>query len=121
MTTCTPTAIAAISTDFWKLLRSYEGLAATLPVERTTRAAAQARYAANRLELHLDALGMKLVSFDGERIGAELPLIAVNADEFTQGDILEVETTLEPAIVAEGTVVQMARVIAKRMNDVSGN
>lgn len=121
MTTCDPAAVAAMSTDFWKLLRSYEALAAALPPERTARAEAQTRYASDRLTRHLETMGMKLVSFDGMAVGTDLPIVVVNAEELSEYDALEVETTLEPAIIAEGVVVQMARVIAKGAEHVSGN
>ena len=109
--------IAGLAIDFWKLLRVAERLAEGLPEERRRRAEAQLRFSSGRLESHLQQLNASLVTFQGQRFGAELPAVAVNADDFASSSELFIESAVEPAVIVDGKVVQNARVMLREGND----
>lgn len=106
------TILGALAVDYWKLLRSFERLASDAPAEKSARLQAQARFSAVRLSAHLEACGLQLVTFEGQQIAAEIPVIAINADEFDGQSGVIVESTIEPAVVAGSRIVSVGRVVA---------
>ena len=104
---------AKLAVDYWKLLKVCERLVKSLPEDRRKRAGAQVRFSASRLEIHLDALGIELLTFEGLQFGPELPAIAVNADDLGNAENLLVESAIEPAVIMHGKVVQNAQVTLK--------
>lgn len=106
------TVIGAIAVDYWKLLRSFERIAADAPPDRAARLQAQLRFSAARLETHLASQGMQLATYDGQVITAALPVVAINADEFDGKSGVVVESTIEPAVIAETRIVSVGRVVA---------
>jgi len=114
--------VAELAVDYWKLLKVCERLMKSLPEDRRKRAGAQFRFSASRLENHLDALGIELVTFEGAQFGPELPAIAVNADDFGNAENLLIEAAIEPAVIMHGKVVQNAQVMLKESEiNESGN
>lgn len=106
-------AIAAIATENWKL-QSVLGRALTaLPEEKSARVEAQLRYSRDQLERILQDAGLRLVTFEGEEFTAELPVTPVNAEDFAGSKVAYVERTLEPTIVASGSVVRVGKVLLK--------
>ena len=106
------TILGALAVDYWKLLRSFERLASETPIEKSARLQAQARFSAGRLSAHLEACGLQLATFEGQPISAELPVVAINADEFEGQLGVIVESTIEPAVVAGTRIVSVGRVVA---------
>ncbi len=104
---------AGMAIDFWKLLRSYERLVMDAPAAATTRLEAQARFAAGRLAAHLESYGLQLVTFEGQPLSPQLPVVAINAEDLEGCDNLVIESTIEPAIVAGSRVVAVGRIIAR--------
>lgn len=116
-----PTA-AELAVDYWKLLKVCERMMKSLPEDRRKRAGAQVRFSATRLENHLDALGIELLTFEGAQFGPELPAVAINADDFGSAENLLVESAIEPAVIMHGKVVQNAQVMLKESEvNESGN
>lgn len=103
---------AAMATDYWKLLRSFERIAASAPPKSSNRLLAQARFAGSRLSGHLATAGMELAIFDGQEITPTIPVVAINADECGDYKRIVVASTVEPAVVSDGKVIIQARVIA---------
>ena len=119
---CASDAMTAIAVDYWKLLRVVERIMAALPEEKRTRIAAQLRFSTGRLDSHLASLNMSLPTFEGQVFSAELPAMAINADEFAGADILIIDSAIDPAVILNGKVIQNARVMLKeREANVSGN
>lgn len=111
-----------LALDFWKLLRTSERIMSGLPEDKRTRFAAQLRFSSSRFDSHLESLGLSLPTFEGQLFGAELPAVAVNADDFETAQNLVVESAVEPALIWNGKVIQNARVMLKEsQGDVSGN
>lgn len=115
-------AAAELAVDYWKLLKVCERLVKATPEESRKRVGAQMRYSATRLESHLKNLGIELATFEGARFGPELPVIAINADDFANSENLLIESAVDPAVIMNDKVLQNARVML-RENDTneSGN
>ena len=103
---------AAMATDYWKLLRSFERIASSAPPDSVNRLLAQARFAGSRLTEHLAGAGMEIVTFDGQEITPTIPVVAINADECGEFKITVVASTVEPAVISAGRVLLQARVVA---------
>lgn len=103
---------AAMATDYWKLLRSFERIAATAPPESANRLLAQARFAGSRLSGHLADAEMELAVFDGQEMTPAIPAVAINGDECSDYKRTIVASTVEPAIISGGKVIIQARVLA---------
>lgn len=104
---------ASLAIDYWKLLRSYERLVAEAPAGAAARLEAQARFASGRLAAHLESYGLQLVTFEGQLLSPQMPVVAINAEDFEGHDNLMIESTIEPAIVAGSRVVSVGRIIAQ--------
>ncbi len=116
----TSTTTAKLAVELWKLLRAFERTVQLLPTEHQARSQAQLRFSAGRLDSLLTESGLVLAVFDGQPFEPNLPLSAVNGDEFASVDGLVVQQTIEPAVVSDGRVLVMGKVIiGKGGTDVS--
>ncbi len=102
---------AKLVVEFWKLVRAYERSIPLLPPDHQTRAQAQLRFSANQLKSLLDEVQIVLVTFEGKTFEPNLPMSAVNADDFEDDDNLVVAQSIEPAIVQDGKVLLMGKVV----------
>lgn len=103
--------LAKLAIEYWKLLRAFQRTLERLPSEHIQRTAAQMRYSASRLDLLLAEGGLNLVTFEGQAFEPNLPVTALNADDFAGMADLVVESTVEPAIVADMKVVCWGKVL----------
>lgn len=119
------TTLAHLAVEYWKLLRAFERTIDRLPPEHVAKTAAQLRFSAGRLALLLKEGGLNLVTFDNEKFEPNIPATALNAEDFSEGELLAVESTVEPAVVENMTVLILGKVVLKKSdvggNDVSGN
>lgn len=106
-----------LAVEYWKLLRAFERAIERLPCEHVAKTAAQFRYSAARLDSLLKEGGLILVTFDGQRFEPNLPASALNAEDFAEGEELIVETTVEPAVVENLTVLLLGKVVLKKTED----
>jgi hypothetical protein len=103
---------AQLATDYWKLMRAFDRARALVGSPHEARLDAQAKYAETRLASALDGASMRIVAYNGEIYSADLPVTAINADEFPNSDEagLRVASTLEPAVIQDMTVIRTGRV-----------
>jgi hypothetical protein len=117
--------LAHLAVEYWKLLRALERTIDRLPHEHVAKTAAQLRFSAGKLDFLLKEGGLNLVTFDGQRFEPNIPATALNVDDFTDGGFLIIETTVEPAVVENMTVLLLGKVVLKKIEDgrcdVSGN
>jgi hypothetical protein len=60
----------------------------------------------------LDAYGLQLVTFDGQPITSEMPIMPINGDELGGYQDVIVDSTIEPAVVSGTRVITVGRVVA---------
>ena len=109
--------LAYLAVEYWKLLRAFERTIDRLPHEHVAKTAAQLKFSARKLDSLLGEGGLNLVTFDGQKYEPNLPATALNADDFTDGEQLTVETTVEPAVVEDMTVLLLGKVVLKITED----
>ena len=109
--------LANLAVEYWKLLRAFERTIDRLPCEHVAKTAAQLRFSARKLDSLLNEGGLNLVTFDGQRFEPNLPASALNAEDFAAGEQLIVETTVEPAVVENMTVLLLGKVVLKKTED----
>lgn len=117
--------LAHLAVEYWKLLKAFERTIGRLPQEHVARSTAQLRFSAGKLDSLLKDGGLNLVTFEGQKFEPNIPATALNVDDFTDGEILTIETTVEPAVVENMNVLLLGKVVLKRIEDggcdVSGN
>lgn len=104
--------MAELAVEFWKLLRNYDRVVDAAPENQKAGLVAQAKYGNRRLVAILDRYGMHIETFDGAIYSANLPVTAVNAEDFVDGEPV-IEQTLEPAIIVGTTAVKTGRVFLR--------
>lgn len=105
--------IAELATEYWKLQRILERVSRDLPAEQLGKVGAQLRYSNRQLGNLLEKAGLRLVTFDDEEFSAQLPVSPVNAEDVNGGLSSFIDSTVEPAVVADGTTVRAGRVILR--------
>ena len=100
-----------LAVEHWRLIQVLSRLIDRLPQESQARVAAQARFAGNQLEILVKDQGLALVTFEGRLFEPNLPVTAVNAEDFAGEDALVVSETVEPTVIADGRVVQLGKVL----------
>lgn len=103
-------AIAELASEYWKLLRNYDHVLAAAPENLRAGLAAQAKFGARRLATILSGAGMRVETFDGVVYSVNLPVTAVNADDFADDVSPVIEQTLEPAIIFGTAAIKTGRV-----------
>lgn len=109
--------VCALAVEYWLLARSFARQAERLPADVQHRASAQSRYAANRLIQLLGDADMTLATFEGRAFDASLPVVAVNADDFTGSSDLIIAEMTAPALLRDGQVLRMGQAILAKGED----
>lgn len=109
-------AIAELASEYWKLLRNYDHVLAAAPENLRAGLTAQAKFGARRLSVILAGAGMRVETFDGVTYSVNLPVTAVNADDFADGSTPVIEQTLEPAIICGTAAIKTGRVYLRAAN-----
>ena len=117
------TEVAKIGVEFWKLIKSYERSVVLLPPDHQAKSKAQIRFSLNRLKTLLDDAGMSLVTFEGRPFEPNLPVTALNSDDYPdENETLVIDQTIEPTILHESDVLLIGKVmLARGRKHVSGN
>lgn len=106
-------ALAALAVENWKLQATLGRSVTDLAEEKRARVEAQLRYSRGQLERILAEADVSLITFDGEEFSAELPVSPVNAEDFEGAEVTFVDQTLEPTVIAAGSVIRVGRVLLR--------
>jgi hypothetical protein len=109
--------LAHLAVEYWKLLKAFERTIGRLPQEHVARSTAQLRFSAGKLDSLLKDGGLNLVTFEGQKFEPNIPATALNVDDFADGEILTIETTVEPAVVENMNVLLLGKVVLKKFED----
>lgn len=96
--------------EYWKLLKLAKELAETTGYEEPPLLS-RLRFADRQFEQILQRANLRAQCYTGQKFDANLPLNAINADEFQDHTDLIVSDTLEPAILCDGSVIWNAKVL----------
>ncbi|AWC25843.1 hypothetical protein CO731_05344 (plasmid) [Aminobacter sp. MSH1] len=103
-------SLADLAVEFWKLLNNYDRFIDVVPDIAKPRLAAQARFGKTRLATILQNEGMHLTVYDGHVFEPNLPVVAINDDEFASSDVLVISQTIEPTILQQLNVINVGKV-----------
>jgi hypothetical protein len=109
--------LADLAVEFWKLLNNYDRLIDVVPDAAKQRLLAQARYGKMRLAAILQSEDMHMVLYDGHPFGANLPVVAINNDDFSSEDGLIISQTIEPTVMKNMDVVTVGKVYLERTGE----
>ena len=109
--------LARLAVEYWKLLRAFERTIGRLPHEHVAKTTAQLRYSVGKLDSLLEEGGLNLVTFEGQEFEPSIPATALNVSDFTNSEILTIETTIEPAVVENMNVLLLGKVVLKKIED----
>ena len=109
---------AQLASEFWKTLRSLDRAADAISDDKLRAGIeAHARFARGRLEAILAEAVLALVTFEGRPYEPNLPVSAINADEFNTDDELVVLHTVEPTVVQDMVPLIIGKVLLSRKDD----
>jgi hypothetical protein len=112
------TLAAQLASEFWKALRSLDRAAAAISDDRVRAGIeAHARFARGRLDSILAAGTLAVVTFEGRLYEPNLPVSAVNTDEFDAETELVVSHTVEPTVVLDMVPLLIGKVLLSRKDD----
>lgn len=110
----TEEAIVTLAVEMWRVLRSFGRAVEHMPWVQQERVRAQLRYSERRLNAVLADRTLELVEFEGQEYEPNLPVTAVNGEDYRGAERLGVAQTLEPAVLSRGRVLRVGRVILER-------
>ncbi|WP_395015344.1 hypothetical protein [Dongia sp.] len=109
--------MARLAIEYWKLLRAFERTLDRVAEEHRSKTAAQLKFSASRLDSLTREGGISLATFEGQAFSPNLPVTAVNGEDFEDGAALIIESTLEPAVVQGTRVIAMGKVTLVKGED----
>lgn len=104
--------IAELAVEFWKILQNYERVVDSAPEQQKPGLVAQAKYGSRRMINILERSGIRLETFEGVPFTSNLPVSAVNPDDFFDA-VPIVGQTLEPAVIVGTEVIRTGRVFLR--------
>lgn len=107
-------ALIKLATEGWRFLRVVQRVQQDLDAEQQRRLGTRVAFYDRILSDELGLVGLKLVDFAGQAFGPQIAASAINADDFTDADVLVVDQTVEPAVLDRSGVLRSGTVILKR-------
>ncbi len=105
-------ALAKITAEFWRLLKSYDRTLSSLPPDN--KASSILRNSERKLTSILEETGMKIVVYDGQIYSPNLAVTIINTDEFNSEEEVIIGNTLEPTIVLDSRVLVVGKAVLKK-------
>lgn len=99
-------ALIDISIEGWRFARAFNRVLAKLDAGEAPRHANQARYFLKKVEDGLEAIGLRMVSLEGQLYDPGMAVSALNIADFGPEDILIIEQTVEPIVMGPDGLVR---------------
>ncbi|WP_395335443.1 hypothetical protein WBP06_26170 [Novosphingobium sp. BL-8H] len=106
--------LAEVASLAWKLADALAGELEQAPPSRTQAGQAMLRFAGRRLDTLLAQGDLRLVTFDGQDWGAQIPANPINPDEVEGCETVAVDRTVEPTILCGTDVVLPGRILLRK-------
>src|SRR3954471_18723213 len=103
-----------VAVETWRLSRLFARVVTKLDAGEQGRYANQLRYFQKKVEDHLDAVGYKLVSLEGQPYDSGLAASAVNIADFGADDELLIEQMVEPIVMSTEGLKRQGTVILRK-------
>lgn len=107
-------ALALAATEHWRAARRLIRLATELDPARARREEAALRFGLAQLHAAMEALGLRIGTFDDQAWTPEIPVEPVNADDFADETGLVVHETLEPTVLYHGRILRRGKAVLRK-------
>ncbi len=107
-------ALIDSAADFWRLARVFDRALGKLDAGEGDRYASQLRYFRSRLDDHLAAVDLRLVSVEGQPFDSGMAATALNIADFDPDDELFVDQMVEPIVVGSQGVRREGTLMVRR-------
>jgi hypothetical protein len=114
VTSTADTALLDLAIESWRFQKLFGRALDKLDAGEAVRFVNQHRYFVRRIDESLQAIGMRLVTLDGQPFDAGTAAKALNLDEFAPGDKLVVEQMIEPVVMNEAGLVRQGTVLLRK-------
>ena len=108
-------ALIDVSIESWKFARLFARVISRLEAGEQSRYDGQLRWHLKRLEEHLSAAGLRLVSIEGQAFDPGIAATAINGGDFAAEDTLYVDQMLEPIIMNSSGLVRGGTVLLRKL------
>jgi hypothetical protein len=104
-----------ISVESWRFARLFKRVLVKLDESETPRYLNQLRYFEKKLEDGLDAVGLKIVSLEGQSYDAGMAASPLNIADFGPEDKLVVDRMVEPILMGPDGLVKGGTVMLRKV------
>lgn len=104
-----------ISVEGWRFARFFERVLVKLDESEAPRYSNQLRYFRKKLEDGLDAVGLKIVSLEGQIYDAGMAASPLNIADFAPEDKLIVDQMVEPILMGPDGLVKGGTVMLRKV------
>jgi len=108
-------SLLEIAIESWRFTRLFVRVVSKLDAGEKTRYESQIRWYQKKLEEHLLASGLKLVSIEGQPFDPGVAATAINAADFAPDDVLYVDQMVEPIIMGPNGLLRSGTVILRKV------
>jgi hypothetical protein len=108
-------SLLEIAIESWRFKRLFVRVVSKLDAGEKTRYESQIRWYQKKLEEHLLASGLKLVTIEGQPFDPGVAASAINAADFAPEDVLYVDQMVEPIIMGPNGLLRSGTVILRKV------
>ena len=107
-------SLIEVAVETWRLSRLFARVLGKLDAGEQVRYASQLRYFQKKVDEHLQAAGLKLVSVEGEPFDTGIAAAAVNLADFAPEDTLLIEQMVEPIVMGADGLKRSGTVLLRK-------
>ena len=108
----TLTALAKLTSEYWRLLRNYERLMANLPPNNRTMSTY--RNSERKMNAILEDQGIKIISYEKQEYSPNLAVTILNGDEFENNEGLVISQMTEPTVMQGDRILIIGKAILSK-------
>ena len=107
-------SLVEVAIETWRLSRLFARVVTKLDAGDQGRYTSQLRFFQKKVDEHLEAIGYKLVSLEGQPFDAGLAASAVNIADFDADEKLLVDQMVEPIVMSPEGLKRQGTVILRK-------
>src|SRR5689334_13522441 len=107
-------SLIEVAVDTWRLSRLFGRVVTKLDAGEQVRYANQLRYFQRKIDEELEAVGLKLVTVEGQPFDPGIAASAVNLGDFHPDDALLIDQMVEPIVMGAGGLKRAGTVLLRK-------
>jgi len=109
-------SLIEVAIESWRFSRLFARIVGKLDVGEANRYTNQLRYFQKKIEESLGAVGLKLVSVEGQPFDPGVAATALNIGDFSPEDTLLVDQMVEPIIISPNGLKKEGKVMLRKVS-----